>query len=323
MLALPAGLWIVGWLAAQPAEAGGPGHVALVRSEGDERLAVRLAAELRTQRFEVIDVPAAPPGTAPPRELEDALRATGAEAAMRVDVAPEVLRIWIANAVTGKQIVREVALEDHERLDRAIVALWAVELLRASAFAPRPAAVVAARAPSAPPPPTAALEVAPTVAVSPGGLGPSWHLMVGARWQVVSRGGVEVVFLVPTIPVRLEGAGGAAQISMGLAGAGVYVASGPPGARWSAQAAGGAALLVVRATGEASADYRGSTDHAVSGGPYLRAGGALRTTGWLRLRADVLAGVMLPRPVVELAEGPVASWGRPWVAALLGAEAAF
>src|SRR3954454_17044836 len=99
-----AALLLVGWLAAEtPAAAPPPGRVALIRDDGDERLYVRLAAELRTQRFEVIDF-ASTPGTAPARALTEALRATGAEAAMRVDLAPEALRIWIANGVSGKQV---------------------------------------------------------------------------------------------------------------------------------------------------------------------------------------------------------------------------
>jgi hypothetical protein len=331
MHAIAAGLLLLGWLGPPPAARDAHSRVALVRIEGDERLYVRLCAELRAQRFEVVEVAAAGSLTsaaapsAPTRELEDALRVTGADAAIRVESSSEAIRVWIANGVTGKQIFREVAPEEYERLDRAIVALWAVELLRASAFSPRIEAATLAPAPSGPPPQAgAALEVAPAVALSPGGLGPSWHLMLGARWQRGSLGGFEALLLMPMVPLRLERTGGVALISMGLLGAGLYAATGSAHTRWSAQAAVGAALLVMRATGDATTDaLQGRTDQAASGGPYLRVGASLRATGWFRLRADALSGAMFPRPVVAFDQATVASWGRPWVAAFVGGEATF
>jgi hypothetical protein len=125
------------------------------------------------------------------------------------------------------------------------------------------------------------------------------------------------------VPLRLVRPGGAALLSMGLLGVGVYASTRPSAARLSAQGAAGAALLAVRATGDAADTFAGQTDQTLSGGPYLRAGVALRASSWLRLRVDALSGAMFPRPVVQFAEASVASWGRPWAAALLGAEAAF
>src|SRR5580765_5510099 len=123
MHALAAGLLLLTGLA-QGAGPGAAGRVALIRILGDERLQTRLEAELRAQHFEVIEVE---PTSAPlPRELQDALGATGAGAAIRVASSPEVIQVWVANAITGKKIFREVAPEDNARLDRAIVAMWAV-----------------------------------------------------------------------------------------------------------------------------------------------------------------------------------------------------
>jgi hypothetical protein len=314
--ALRAALLLLGSLPPEAASSEPSGRVALLRIAGDERLYVRLAAELRAQRFVVVEVEADAGA-----DVDATLRATGAESAIRVESSPEAVRVWIANAATGKHIFREVVPEQREGLDRAIVALWTVELLRASAFAPRPPVVMAP--PAAPPPAGIALAVAPAVAWSPGGLGPSWHLMLGARWQRAAHGGLELVVLVPVVPLRLVRPGGAALISMGLLGVGVYAATSANAARLSAQVAAGAALLAMRATGDAADTFAGQTDQTLSGGPYLRAGAALRASSWLRLRVDALSGVMFPRPVVQFAETSVASWGRPWGAALLGVEAAF
>jgi hypothetical protein len=303
------------------------GRVALVRVAGDERLQTRLAAELRAQRFEVVELERASPAEADaPRLLADALRDAHADAAVLVEPTPAAVRVWIANGLTGKQIFREVALEEHAVPDRALVALWTVELLRASAIVPRPAAAVVAAPPPAPPlvePAGVALAVAPAATMSPGGLATSWHVALGARWQRWRRGGLEALALVPVLPTRVAREGGAASVSLGLLGVGAYVATGPRDARWSAEAALGAALLLARATGDTTDVYQGSTETVASGGPYLRVGAALRMSAWFRARVDGVSGVVFPRPVVELDGARVAAWGRPWLALLVGAEATF
>ena len=108
-----------------------------------------------------------------------------------------------------------------------------------------------------------------------------------------------------------------------FAGAGLYAATGAADARWSLQAATGAALLVMRASADTTDLYQGRSDRAVSGGPYGRAGASLRVSHWFRVRADALAGVIFPRPVVQFDQATVASWGRPWVAGIVGGEATF
>jgi hypothetical protein len=324
MFAAAALLLAVNALVVHGGDAPRGGRVALVLSDGDDRLLARLGAELRAQRFEVIEAPVTPSETAPQQVLERVLRETGAQVAIRVDASATSIRVWIANATTGKQIFREVAPEE-QHVDRAVVALWAVELLRASGFAPlndAPPRIAANATPPAAPTEGVALELAPGAALSPGGLGASLQLMVGARWHLAPHAGVEALVLVPTLPMRLEAVGGVALVSVAVLGVGAFVASGAPRARWSAQAAAGASLAVVHAAGDpADATFAGRGDTTVGGGPYLRAGAAVRTTGWLRVRADVLAGLALPRPVVVFDQASVAHWGRPWTAALLGIEA--
>lgn len=323
MHALAAGLLLALALAPEAAPRASPGRVALLRISGDERLQARLAAELRAQRYEVVEVEPAAAGATPEGELGDALRATGAGAAIRVAPSASVIQVWVANGATGKQIFREVAPEEGARLDRAIVAMWTVELLRASAFIPRVEAIAAAPPPPAPQPAGVAVEVAPAVALSPGGLGPSWHVMIGARWRAWSHAGVEASFFAPLSPLRLERTDGVAVISLSLLALGAYAATGGTASRWSLQGAAGASLLVSRATGDTTDLYQGRSDRAVSGGPYLRAGVSLRASSWFHVRADALGGVVLPRPVVQFDQVVVASWGRPWVAALVGGEATF
>jgi hypothetical protein len=327
MLAVAA-LLVLGTLAPQAGPEAGPeraARVAVLPIVGDERLQVRLSAELRAQRFDAVGVMVdeAEAAAAPERALAEALRATSADAAIRVAPAAEAIRVWIAHAGTGKRLFREVVPEEGTHLDRALVAMWAVELLRASAVAPRVEARAAPPSPPAPLEADTALSAAPAVLLSPGGFGPSWHLAVGARRRLAGRLGVELTLLAPLVPVRVSSTAGAALITMGVACVGGYVASGAPGARASAQAGAGLAVVGLRATGDAADAFEGRTAQSASAGPYARAGGALRLSTHLRARLDALVGVVFPRPRVEFAETPVAHWGRPWTSFLLGVEAVF
>jgi hypothetical protein len=310
-------------------------RVVLFPVEDDAALHARLGAELRSQGFEPIDVGAPSAGggqtlgggqTFDP--LWASIRTTHAERALRIERAPGSIRLWIANAATGKQIYRE-APSSPERADAAIVSLWAVEALRASGVAPEPLPPAAvATAPSSPTTTpararTLALQIAPAAAVSPGGIGPSAQLLVGVRWLETRRAGAELILVFPTAPAHLERAMGSATISIGLLAAGPVLSVGGVETRWSGQLGAGAALTLVRVSGVGAADYLGQTDHVVGGGPYARAGVALKLSRVLRLRGDGMVGAVFPRPVVYFAEQRVADWGRPWLAGAVGVEAIF
>ena len=307
-------------------------RVAVFPVEGDPRLFTRLTAELRSQGFEVSEasVTPAPTGSEVFQALESAQHATGASVAIRIVSDAARMRIWITNAVTKKRLYRDVASEDGGRPDSAIAALWAVELLRASAIAPTQPDPVITSTPgpvlhpsSAHRPPAVALQVLPAVAFSPGGLGASAHVLISGRAQLSAHTGVELFALLPTLPSRLERTSGVAVVSRGVLAAGPYVATGTANARYSTQAAAGAALTVVRVNGVGAQSYQGQSDHFAGGGPFARVGAAMRLSRTLRLRADLLGGIVFPRPVIYFAEEQVASWGRPWLAAGLGGEAVF
>jgi hypothetical protein len=304
-------------------------RVALFPVEEDAALSARLAAELRSQGFEPIEVSLPVAGSADPSDpfepLSEAMRETRAERALRIERSPRAIRLWITNVATGKRLYRE-APSSPDRADAAIVSLWAVEALRASAVAPEPLPPTAVA--TAPPTSAAltsafALQLAPAALVSPGGIGPSAQLLAAVRWLGTHHAGAELMLVLPTVPTHLERPEGSAEVSFGLLAAGPVLAMGSVDSRWSAQLGAGAAMTVVRVSGVGAADYLGRTEHVVVAGPYLRAGLALRLSRALRLRGDGMVGALFPQPVVYFSERRVADWGRPWLAGALGAEAVF
>jgi hypothetical protein len=306
-------------------------RVVLFPIDDDAALHARLAAELRAQGFEPIEVSLPAEDGAPFGALLDSMRATRAERALRIERSPRSIRLWIANGSTGKQIYRE-APSSPEREDAAIVSLWAVEALRASAVPAEPVAVApavvvapAAAAPAPAPRGTLALRLAPSAIASPGGIGPSAQLLAGVSWLGTRHLGAELFLVLPAMPAHLERPAGSTDISIGLVGAGPVLAIGSGGAeaRWSGQLAAGASAILVRVSGVGAADYLGKAEHVVVGGPYARAGLALRLSRALRLRGDGMAGMAFPQPVVYFADQRVADWGRPWLAGALGVEAVF
>jgi hypothetical protein len=305
-------------------------RVAVLPIEDDMPLAARLIAELRSQAFEPVEAGVSPSLAGDPfAPLVAATRATGAPRAIRIAVSPTGVSLWIVNIDTGKRIYREAPVATDARGDGAIISLWAVEALRASAVAPEPPAPpsnAGARRASPPaqlPTATFALQIAPAMAISSGSLGPSPQVFIGSRRFFSRRVGAEFFFLLPTVPSHLERSVGSADVSIGVAAAGPFLRAGDDQSRWSAQLGAGAAMTVVRVSGVGATAYLGQTEHVIGGGPYARAGVALRISRGFHLRADGVVGATFPEPVIYFAEDRVAGWGRPWGAAAAGVEALF
>ena len=300
-------------------------RVALFPVEGDARLGSRLSAELVSQGFELARVERAS-GADSFEAMLAAMRSSGAELAVRIVVDPSVIRLWIVNTTTGKQAYREAPVTLGTPPDSAIVSLWAVEALRASelpkAPAPAPTPRVVPQASPEPPPSRYALQLSPALALSPGGVGASAHVVLGGRLLLGRRLGVELALVSPTLPIQLEHATGSATVWRGLAMAGVCLTSGVDASAALDVAAGGT-LLVTRVRGVGAEGFVGRSEQLFSAGPYARVGGSLALSSRWRLLTDVASGVALPRPVVFFAGERVAVWGRPWFLLSLGSEVLF
>ena len=321
---LAANLLLVATLFGASTAAAASRLVALFPVEGDAQLGSRLSAELVSQGFELAKVEAANRDDSF-EALLAATRAAGAVLAVRIVVEPSVIRLWIVNTSTGKQAYREAPATAGTPTDSAIVSLWAVEALRASELPSTPAPSPQAeqpQLPSEPPPSRYALQLAPALALSPGGVGASAHVALGGRLLLARRLGVELSLVSPTLPTRLEHATGSARVWRGLATAGLCLTTGAH-AQAALDVAVGASLHVTRVSGAGKGGFVGRSEQLVSLGPYARVGGSVALSRRWRLRADVASGVALPRPVVFFVEERVAAWGRPWFLFSVGGEVWF
>jgi hypothetical protein len=323
-------------------------RIVLVAPRGEDRVALRIRAELRALRFVVVDADAAPgpPSRAP---LEEAARSHDAVAAVRIVPSSAGVEVWIVDRVTGKTVLRDIVAADVvSPSGSATVALRVVELLRASlmeldaprpppgemlpplavrdliepaAPAPRPLGPLAP--PARPPRPAFAVEIGPAVLVSAGGLHPEGVVSAAVHFRPDDRLGATYFVMAPVVPSTVAGPEGAATIWIGLLGAGLRASLAPAGAAWTPSLGAGVSALWVAYEGSPADGYAGTNGDAVTLAPYLRAGLGYRVLPRLRVKADLLSGVPLRRPVVQFGDRIAAVWGEPFFAPSIGVEYAW
>jgi hypothetical protein len=305
--------------------------IAVVSDKGD-RFAMRIVAELEALGFRVV-VAAPAPAPISRASLEAAAGEAGALAAIRAVPTEHGVEVWIADRVTGKTVLREVSSDEHAADPTAELALHAVELLRASLLevavpeAPRGAvpATPAIRARMQIPPasphfeersPTLRLSVAPGVLWSPGGLGPGASLDLGLAWTPTRHFGAVALVAVPLVSPQVTSVHDAARADLSalIAGGGGRFLFTAPERRWVPSADVGAAAVWLRSTGTAG------VSSSVVCAPFVRFGVAFAPWTKLRLRADVLASVIVQGVSVQLVGRDAATWGLPIVLASAGAD---
>jgi hypothetical protein len=107
-----------------------PPRVVLIEDPAETTILPRLRAELVGLGLEVHTV-AKQESEQLPRDLIASARNVGAVAAFRIMVVADHADVWIADRITGKVVLREL-LPRGAKIDGRVVALRAVELLRAS-----------------------------------------------------------------------------------------------------------------------------------------------------------------------------------------------
>jgi hypothetical protein len=315
-------------------------RIALVLEQDSEQPTPRrLRAELEGLGFEVVEVTTTE-ALPDPESLEQIARDAGAFAAVRITASRGGVEVWIADRVTGKTVLRELVVPPEESVDE-VVALRAVELLRASLLelglpaaargpvAPAPAVerlLPPAPKPVPPPPrpqpparpPAFTLGIGPALAASPGGIGPSALVRVGARLRLVSRIGADALLLLPTLPVTLEGAEGSADVSFALFGLGLDASLLPDESAWRSRVGLAGGLIHLRVVGAADAPFGADAETRFLGAGLGRIDVLGRVTRGLWLGAELAAGVTFQRVLVDFAGREAATWGQPFgVLALL------
>jgi hypothetical protein len=326
-----------------PARAGEEPRIVLVAQGPGDRVALRIRAELRALHFEVEDADLGP--GPPAREpLAEAARTRGAVAAVRLVPSGAGVEVWIVDRITGKTVLREIIADDPRSPSAsATIALRVVELLRASLMeldAPRappgevtpPAAAREMIAPARPAPPVAAppapprslasLELGPALLLSPGGVRPEGALLAAAHLFPQGRLGASLFVIAPAIPGSAAGPEGTASLHLGFLGVGLRALLASPEARWAPSIGAGFSALWVRYLGKPANGYVGFSGDVFTAAPYLRAGTSVAITPRFRLRADVLGGAALRRPMVRFGDRLAAVWGAPFFAPSVAAELA-
>jgi len=320
-------LWSMGGAGVALAQTDAAVRVALLGTTADDPLAGRIEAELRALGFQVERSAISP--ERPIDEQVRALIAGGARAAVVAD--GHRTDVWVAAAGADRAGLRqELEVEDASGL-QSVLALRTVEFLRISlglATAP-PVTPVAAPVPAATPAPAPArdvglaLDVSSGVLASAGGVTPFAIVGASLRAHLGRLLGLELCGYVPLNSREQTFEESRSQTTVWLAGGGLLVAPARPSRRLSAEGGVGGLAAVTRSVGQATAPLQAGTRVGVGAALYGRAAARLRLgTDWA-LRLDLLAGWAIRRPIIQIENNDVASWGRPFVAALGGGELRF
>ncbi len=320
-------------------------RIVIIAPTSDDRISLRLQAELRALHFDVPDVEIAP--TPPSRaQLEEAARKSEAVAAVRIVPSTAGVEVWIVDRMTGKTVLREIVTkEGSAAAGDATVALRVVELLRASLMeldAARPPegeiqppplirelmapprraspALPARAALPALDPPAFSIELGPAALLSSGGFSPSGLVSAAVHYRPAEAFGASLIALIPILPAVVSGPEGSTSARAGLLGVGLRGTWTSPDSRWAPTLGGGIAALWLRLDGQPAAHFTSASASVFSAAPYLRAGLGLTLVPRLRVRADALVGASLPPTMVKFGERLAAVWGVPFVAPTLGVE---
>jgi hypothetical protein len=317
-----AGLALLERPAVAEPSAGPARRVLLVEHEQDPFLE-RVGAEVRGLGFELLrsDVTGA---------LEDAARAQGAVAAIRVLPSRKGVEVWMSDATSGRSLLRQVIVDESSQgPDQGLIALQTAELLRTSLSAeqPPPSATLAEVSPSPDSPPLAdsprvdaGVQAAFGILYSPGGgnsaleLGLSLHRSISPRW------GVALDLGAPVRSASLSGQEGSTSVGTYLLGGAVFTRLSGAFTPLFATAGVGAGLLYITFEGDTHAPLVSSSDNAFALAAYLRGELGFEPATWLRLGLRGLAGASATRVKVQFAGNDAGSWGRELVAAFVLAE---
>jgi hypothetical protein len=200
-----------------------------------------------------------------------------------------------------------------------------VEPVRVTPQSPPTPAAPAPQEPEVPEPtpsyPRIWLELAPTIALASGGLGPALDGWVSLRLQPAAAWSFGVFALVPLLSERLRQPEGSASVATWMAGAGGQLRMLGDNTELTLDAGLGA--IVSQMSGSARPPLRSATETVLAVGALAGPALHLQLSGSLRLVVMALTGIAIPRLAIDFAGRRVARWGRPFALGTLGLEFAF
>lgn len=314
-------------------------RVVVIRDEKESTTSRRLEAELRSLGLVVISRAFSGPRNTH-TQLEQAARGEGAIAAVQVIAQGTKVELWIADRVTNKTVLREIAIEsqNRNRTDDSI-AVGVAELLRASLMEVN--APTQARGAYASTPELRELGYAQSAAnqgdqharfwlnlgagaeLGIRGIGPSMLAQARAGWTPERGFGLELLGGLTLIPALIERSTGRARLSSEWLGGAATFSWSSRNSNWSTRAGVGILGVHVRARGEnAVAPLTAVTETATSAGPYVHGGPAFGSDSF-RIRLNAGALVLLTPPTIHFAQETVGLWGAPSLFVDLGVEGVF
>jgi hypothetical protein len=294
-------------------------RIVLVRAAGHDAATSRVRAELESEGWQVVDLDARG------EPLEAVAGARNAVAAIRVELDPPTVEVWVADPVTGATASDEILAGD--RGSDAVLAVRAVEVLRARLLkvgivAPqpvKPAPVVRPERPrpTRPPPPVTRhrpwwVSAGPSVIMSEGRLGPAAGAALSLAASVHDRALVGLSAWVPGTAARLTEPEGETNVWLGFATLGVGTELFRSSTPWSSRASLGAGGLLFHYGGEADPPYHGRSSTLLIGVAATTWDLGYRLDNRLGIRLEPSVGVTFPRPVVRVVDRTAPSGGRPW-----------
>ena len=287
-------------------------------------------------------------------DLASAARDHGAAAVARVDDSPPEIVLWVDAAHSaGAPATTRVSESLSGTAEPGLLALRAVELLRGRLIpvaAPKPtppgasplpapsASTSAAPAASSTPAATAAPTERPPIATpplrptrarvhlgpallgGPGGVPIAPGLRIGGAWRVAAPVELEALALVPLAPGTVSADEGEMDLRALAFGVGANMLFTDARSAFVAHAGGGVGVAGLLFEGRAETPWRSASGSQWSAMPFLGAGAAYRFTSMLAVRADLLAGFVLPEVVLVIANREVAAFGLPTLVGSISLE---
>jgi hypothetical protein len=299
----------------------------------------QLRSELQAAGFEVVSISAE---ASTPEQLEAIAVQSQSVAAISLAQPSGAVSasVWVTERITGKTLLRAVRPEKLGPEAPSIIALRAVELLRASllelneAHAPRGAlpvppsvrAWVAPRASSEPPKPARTpawgIAVGPGLLASPGGIPAEVAPSLGFLWHPTASLTGELRWEGPYLST-VNASIGSASVSQSFITFRARYEPFAQQARFSPWGALGLGGHHMRVHGSAHAPYAAGSDSAYTFVGLAGLGMRIRLGAGLFITPEVSAVFAANRPVVRFADQTTASAGRPWLSTVISLEYAW
>jgi hypothetical protein len=142
---------------------------------------------------------------------------------------------------------------------------------------------------------------------------PAFAIWIGARLNVAPRIDLELAGAVPATASAVSGLTGTVGARLGTAGLAANFRFFEPASPLFASLGLGLGALVSVVSGDATGATHAALGTRAAALPFLRVGGGYWLGSHLALRGDVLVGVALPAPTLQVKGEEVASIGLPTV----------